>query len=826
MMANGVSLRILIPEGTTNYVKNPSFRYDTTGWTAVGATLTRSLARARFGVASGKIVTNGAALNEGALYRVSALDGISDDVTVSVYLRGEGVVRLRLDDNSAGGGEYISEAIQLTNTRWVRASVTGRCHGGDDLRLVVETAATGPIARTFYVDGAQMERKPYPTTYCDGDQERCTWNGIYHNSASLRPDGTRAGGYWFELSGPAREAEDLYMTNAGGMGMPAIGNNIQKYALAPGSYHQGTSVESRVITLLFHARHKILFRAAAVNLDKLHALRQLLIDTIKPDRTAGDEDILFEYQDGNVPLYFRARYDGGLEGDWDVRNANVNSFPLRLLAVDPFYEEDSQEAQELDFQDTINPSYVMGRVDGQWGILNYGVDDISYRLALGSRNEVYLAGLFVTVNNNAAAIDPLLSSEKISYWDGEQWQMGCNGVFPGSPNWIQAFDVAPTGYIYVGGNVVSIPPILNNAIYWDGSAWHNMGAGLNNITYQVKADRIGNIYYAGAFTVADTLACYRVARWDGSQWHRMGQFGGLNDQVDYMVVSPDDKTIVVAGKFTDQEGFAANALYHIAQYDTDSGQFSAMGGNATDLINGPLLYTRTGVVYAWGFPETLNGKTVYNLARWSGSAWENLGGALSVEPNAMYEMPDGTVVLAGGFSKIGNTPASRVALWNGSNIVPMDIRAPEALPQDVRVLESGDIYIADYSNNGDAVQTAHVNTVNNPGSMACKPVFYVSGPGRLAWIENQTSGARLYLDLLVFENEEVMIDTVTGRIGSILRPNLLDGLLGGSDFMNFRLVPGENKIGCFMHDDVNAKMSMQFSVKHWSADAGGDGTQL
>src|SRR5688500_3244845 len=97
------SLRILVPEGTTNYIKNPAARYDTTGWSQSGSTLTRSLDRARFGIASYKLVTNGSALNEGLYYRVSALAGIGDPVTVSAYVRGAGKVRIRVI--SSGGTE-------------------------------------------------------------------------------------------------------------------------------------------------------------------------------------------------------------------------------------------------------------------------------------------------------------------------------------------------------------------------------------------------------------------------------------------------------------------------------------------------------------------------------------------------------------------------------------------------------------------------------------------------------------------------------------------------------------------------------------------------
>src|SRR3990167_4536395 len=150
------SLRILAPDGTVNYVENPAFRYNTNGWTAAGATLTRVLNPARWNVASMKIVTNGSALQEGAYYRVSRLAGVNEAVTGSAYVRGSGWARVRLIDYPAGE-EWAGLAVQLRSDRWERLSVSGFTTGSDDLRLYVETYERVQAA-TFYVDGAQVER--------------------------------------------------------------------------------------------------------------------------------------------------------------------------------------------------------------------------------------------------------------------------------------------------------------------------------------------------------------------------------------------------------------------------------------------------------------------------------------------------------------------------------------------------------------------------------------------------------------------------------------------------------------------------------------------
>ncbi len=151
MTNNVASLRILVPDGTQNYVQNPTLRFDTTGWTLFSSTISRTLDFARFGIASLKVVTSGAVLREGVYYRVNNLLGIKDNITVSVYVRGTGKVRVRLNDNP-GGQQWVSPSIFLSPLRWQRIEAIGRCSGGNDIRLTVETDGASAQAVTFYVE--------------------------------------------------------------------------------------------------------------------------------------------------------------------------------------------------------------------------------------------------------------------------------------------------------------------------------------------------------------------------------------------------------------------------------------------------------------------------------------------------------------------------------------------------------------------------------------------------------------------------------------------------------------------------------------------------
>ncbi|MCB1322659.1 MAG: hypothetical protein KDK34_20535, partial [Leptospiraceae bacterium] len=460
-------------------------RNDTTGFTAVGASIDRTLARARFGIASLSIETVGSVVNEGAYYRVNGLRDVSEAVTASVYVRGEGKVRLRLIDNP-NGKQWVSDEIFLNDIAWKRVEVSGFTTGSNDVRLYIETSDTQTI--TFYADGFQLERKPYATTYCDGEQPGCYWNGTYNSSYSTRYADTREGGRWVS----PMDDKDVYITTVGGLGVAPIRNNIQPYADAPGSYYQNNKIQNRVWTVLFHVKHPQLVRMSNKNsLEKLHGLRQTLFNIFQPDKTAGGQEILVEYQDGPKPLYFRARYDSGFEGEWDIRNGFIQSFPVRFLIVSPLFFNDSYEVASLSIRNREMVNYVLQRYAGEWRSMNGGMDGNILNFAIGRNGEIYAVGEFIHANNSASATDPQIFANFIAYWDGDQWQQ----VGSGANGFIYDIAVGANGYVYVVGDFTSIGGVAANRIaYWNGSSWNAMSTGFNDIAYGIAVDANGNVF--------------------------------------------------------------------------------------------------------------------------------------------------------------------------------------------------------------------------------------------------------------------------------------------------------------------------------------------
>lgn len=796
------SLRMLVPDGTINYIKNPSIRFDTTGYTTAGFVaggafgITRSLERARFGFASLKVVTPGTGFWEGAQYAVTWMTAIFDSITASAYVRGSGLVRIRI---TSVEGTYVSDAVRINDERWTRLEVTGKSGGGD---IVIAVETTDMVASTFYVDGLQLERKAYVTSYCDGDQPGCIWNIMQHGSISTRSPYTRAGGRFIELADCDRGEKNLYMTVIGGLGTAPIANNIQSYADAPGSYYQNTKTMDRVITITFHATSPDLRGDKVKSLQDLHALRKLLFDIIRPDKTAGGEEFILEYQDGDFPVYVRVRYESGLEGTWDIRNRFTQSFPIRFLAVSPYLYDDNYESAGLNFGEGATVNYVMARFDGRWGVMGTGMNAVINDLEIGKRGEVVAVGTFTLAGGVAASY--------VAYWDGTNWN-----AYGGAANGlINAVAVAPNGDIYVAGSFGTINGVAcTNIARWNGTAWSPLGTGLGAAGFAVKVAPNGDVYAGGAFVTAGGVTARYCARWDGSMWHPMGTYLGLNNTVYSIAISSDGTQVFLGGAFTDEYTATIDPPLYVALYETAYNQFFTLGDGFDGLVRKVLL-SPAGRLYAGGEFTASGAQTMLYVSYWNGAAWYNLGaGANDIVRNLDVDK-FGNILAVGDFTRMGSANAQGVALYNGSTWVALDVDTNSDC-YAVKWDGAGNIFLAP---NSTVSNFAAITTVEAKGTAETNPVVYIVGPCTLRWLENLTTKKRVYADLEILNGEEVVFEFGTGKVESAVRGDLSYAISPGSDMRAWTLLPGNNKIAAFMMDDVLATMRVYHAPRYWSVD--------
>ena len=102
-------------------------------------------------------------------------------------------------DWSLDNGSYVAPAklcdVDATWSMYGLAFSAANSTGRSTLQIRQNGAGAG----TFYIDAVQVEAGTTWTTYCDGDQPGCEWDGKAHDSSSSRSAVSRAGGTVYDL---------------------------------------------------------------------------------------------------------------------------------------------------------------------------------------------------------------------------------------------------------------------------------------------------------------------------------------------------------------------------------------------------------------------------------------------------------------------------------------------------------------------------------------------------------------------------------------------------------------------------------------------------
>ncbi|MBK7878676.1 MAG: hypothetical protein IPJ77_23715 [Planctomycetes bacterium] len=343
-------------------------------------------------------------------------------------------------------------------------------------------------------------------------------------------------------------------------------------------------------------------------------------------------------------------------------------------------------------------------------------------LDLGAGPELFACGGFASAGGTPAV--------GLARWNGTSWSsFGTSGAFFVSD--MAVFDDGSGDALFVGGSFLSTGTTPANSLArWNGSAWSAVGTGANGPVHALQVATLGGpeaLFVAGQFTIAGGVPANRIARYDGASWSPLG--AGLTatfgPAVRELAVHDDGAGLALyAGGVFDHAGAVeandlarwngaswssvggsaldpGNGVETLCTYDVgsgarlfagglffgmggavargaaswDGGEWSSLGegngvGGAIDAFvvhddgPGPALYaagpfTSAGPVRAFG------------LARWSGSAWSDVGG-MSGTTYALASFDDGlgsgpALYAAGDFGSAGSVPAVRIARWNGTS---------------------------------------------------------------------------------------------------------------------------------------------------------------
>lgn len=196
--STGTSMQsIEVSDDTTplvNTILNPSFETNTTNWSAIGtgAVLSRVTTQSYDGIASGQVVLNGAAANQGLFHSPvnTAIPAAQGQTWTLVYwakcLSGTLSWVNRLYGYTAASALVESSpavAVTLTTT-WQRFTVTYTLTNATTAAIVPMLYGNGTLSGTVFIDHVTLVKGSVAPAAFNGNTSGASWNGTANNSTS------------------------------------------------------------------------------------------------------------------------------------------------------------------------------------------------------------------------------------------------------------------------------------------------------------------------------------------------------------------------------------------------------------------------------------------------------------------------------------------------------------------------------------------------------------------------------------------------------------------------------------------------------------------
>ena len=192
--------------------------------------------------------------------------------------------------------------------------------------------------------------------------------------------------------------------------------------------------------------------------------------------------------------------------------------------------------------------------------------------------------------------------------------------------------------------------------YWDGSAWHSLGAGFvpPDAVWSLDTANLGDgplLYLAGGFTTIAGLPASGVATWDGENLAVVGDglgMTGFSPFVNETLVWDDGSgpALYAVGRFDSIDGVSTKLA---ARYRPGSGWEKIGAGvlsqSSTTTLDAAVIFDDgTGeALYIAGSPFRPAGVSGYvTCCKWDGSTWTKVGQSLGGRTTDLVVWDDGT----------------------------------------------------------------------------------------------------------------------------------------------------------------------------------------
>lgn len=821
--AQDARVSVVMPPTATiiNLVANPSIETNTTGYTAVGGSVTQTKAKQRRG-ASALLVTPAAGVNDGFYYgTVSVAAGALYPWSFDFW--GTAGYKYKAYWGTTGGAQLSTAVAFVALGRWQRVQVPWIETSTTTRRLYV-VKDNQANTRPFYIDGMLIPSGANDFEewrYFDGDvvgfvpnQVDFYWNGTPHGSTSTMRPNSRAGGRIIPL---ARYGFTLLALLGLGMKTP---NNINlPLALPGGAQYQRTLAPVNDFSLA-----GVVSGLSNLDLKQKQTALKNLLDVRQQPVT---QPLLLQYEPlddcGNSAgerVEVQCSFSGGLEGQWDNNyQENVNlKFTVFLPYMAALY---GTVGAALDVRDQFTAGYVAKRdVNGIWGALQTSGLNAKANTILPMPDGRYLIGGDFTDAGGVADADYL------AYYDPVTDSFSAVNATPLNDS-VYTLLLLSDGNVAVGGaytnaggsanaDALCLLTVSTGAFSAFNATPLTGGAQVVTALAQLPDGNLavgGSFLNAGGDGNADYLA--KLTRSTGA--YSAFTTSPLNAIVLTLAVTPSG-VLYGGGEFTNAGGYANNDYLFVLLPSGYSTFVEITGITALNAAVRTILPLSNGSVLIGGDFTDVNGDNKWDallisiFAPPSSSSgpvpllWTKPFSNINGNINSAVELQPGVVVAGGYLSSVGDLALfDGIFQFTGSTITPLDVDLPGS-PPTFAVLwfggrPTGELLLS-LTATGTA-STSGTTTVTNPGTAPSKPVIVISHPttatltAPLYSIRNLTTGKVISFNLTLLIGETVTLDFNQGTITSDLRGNLISTILPGSNFDSFALTPGPNVINIF-----------------------------
>lgn len=436
-----------------------------------------------------------------------------------------------------------------------------------------------------------------------------------------------------------------------------------------------------------------------------------------------------------------------------------------------------------------------------------------------SGHDVYAFGLFTTAGGSSA--------NYAAKWNGSAWStLGPNTA--SANGYVRCAVYDGNRYIYFGGEFTtfgtmstpSAPSVSNTTGTLANGQWTYKILLRSNTgrTALSAASATGTSSTGKVITLPNTAGCSYIEIFRSQTTTGFSPWYYLTSVPRGTTTFTDDGSLTYNTNLPDSSFTTATdgtRTAYVGKYDTLNNCFEYVGQTGMGAMVKTLALAPDGVtLYAGGSFIVADSAQANKVAQYNGYIWSAMGdtstggGVNGGDVESLLVLPTGEVAVGGKFtslydSLVGSLGVS-LAYWapgalGGSGVwTHADVTFPSSTTVYAVMLDHNRRLWFGYDTSGSGTLSASTTVTQSgmAGAFLSYPRLYIQGPGVLRYLENVTTGHRLWFNLTVGTDEVVTLDlrrgykTITSSVGGATRiSRFVTGDLG-----DFGLRAGANTI--------------------------------